>query len=63
MNATTPFSLRIFVIDGDTDGLRVVDRTNWNGKNKYGYPPDLQDEAVKTVLKQAELLCAGFGVG
>ena len=26
--------------------------------NKYGYPPDLQDEAVKTVLKQAELLCA-----
>jgi type I restriction enzyme R subunit len=25
---------------------------------KYGYPPDLQDEAVKTVLKQAELLCA-----
>ena len=26
--------------------------------NKYGYPPDLQDEAVKTVLQQAELLCA-----
>jgi type I restriction enzyme R subunit len=26
--------------------------------NKYGYPPDLQDEAVKTVLMQAELLCA-----
>jgi len=25
--------------------------------NKYGYPPDLQDEAVKTVLRQAELLC------
>ena len=25
--------------------------------NKYGYPPDLQDEAVKTVLMQAELLC------
>ncbi|HRQ88385.1 MAG TPA: HsdR family type I site-specific deoxyribonuclease [Bacteroidia bacterium] len=25
---------------------------------KHGYPPDLQDEAVKTVLKQAELLCA-----
>ncbi len=23
---------------------------------KYGYPPDLQDEAVKTVLRQAELL-------
>ncbi|GAA5483334.1 type I restriction endonuclease subunit R [Haloferula sargassicola] len=25
---------------------------------KYGYPPDLQAEAVKTVLAQAELLCA-----
>ena len=28
--------------------------------NKYGYPPDLQDEAVKTVLMQAELLCADW---
>jgi type I restriction enzyme R subunit len=28
--------------------------------NKYGYPPDLQEEAVKTVLKQAELLCADW---
>jgi type I restriction enzyme R subunit len=26
--------------------------------NKYGYPPDLQEEAVRTVLMQAELLCA-----
>ena len=25
---------------------------------KHGYPPNLQDEAVKTVLAQAELLCA-----
>jgi type I restriction enzyme R subunit len=25
--------------------------------NKYGYPPDLQEEPVKTVLAQAELLC------
>ncbi len=25
---------------------------------KHGYPPDLQDEATKTVLQQAELLCA-----
>ena len=24
---------------------------------KYGYPPDLQDEAVQTVLLQAETLC------
>jgi type I restriction enzyme, R subunit len=28
--------------------------------NRYGYPPDLQQEAVKTVLKQAELLCADW---
>ena len=26
--------------------------------NRFGYPPDLQEEAVKTVLQQAELLCA-----
>jgi type I restriction enzyme R subunit len=25
---------------------------------QYGYPPDLQEEAVKKVLQQAELLCA-----
>lgn len=31
--------------------------------NKYGYPPDLQEEAVKTVLAQAELLSAGWAVG
>ena len=27
---------------------------------KHGYPPDLQDAAVKTVLAQAELLCADW---
>ncbi|MBI4996674.1 MAG: type I restriction endonuclease subunit R [Rhodocyclales bacterium] len=31
--------------------------------NKYGYPPDLQDEAVKTVLAQAELLSAAWTEG
>ena len=31
--------------------------------NKYGYPPDLQDEAVQTVLAQAELLSAGWAQG
>ena len=29
---SAPFSLRIFVADGDPDGLRVVERTNWIGK-------------------------------
>jgi hypothetical protein len=32
MTNLTPFTLRIFVADGDPDGLRIVDRTNWNGK-------------------------------
>ena len=26
--------------------------------NKHGYPPGLQEEVVKSVLEQAELLCA-----
>jgi type I restriction enzyme R subunit len=30
--------------------------------NRYGYPPDLQDEAVKTVLQQAEWLCADWAL-
>jgi type I restriction enzyme R subunit len=25
---------------------------------KYGYPPDLRVEATRTVMEQAELLCA-----
>jgi hypothetical protein len=28
----TPFTLRIFVADGDPDGLRIVERSNWIGK-------------------------------
>jgi hypothetical protein len=32
MSNETPFSLRIFVADGDPDGLRVVERSNWIGK-------------------------------
>ena len=27
---------------------------------KYGYPPDKQEKATKTVLEQAELLCADW---
>ena len=27
---------------------------------RWGYPPDLQDAAVRTVLEQAELLCADW---
>ena len=28
--------------------------------NRFGYPPDLQEAAVKEVLAQAELLCADW---
>jgi type I restriction enzyme R subunit len=30
--------------------------------NKYGYPPDLQEDAVRTVLMQAELLCDHWAI-
>ena len=32
MSSSAPFSLRIFVADGDPDGLRIVERSNWIGK-------------------------------
>lgn len=32
MSTQHPFSLRIFVADGDPDGLRLVERSNWIGK-------------------------------
>lgn len=32
MSNARPFSIRIFVADGDPDGLRLVERSNWNGK-------------------------------
>jgi len=32
MSKQTPFTLTIFVADGDPDGLQIVERTNWNGK-------------------------------
>jgi len=32
MSLQTPFSLRIFVADGDPDGLRIVDKSSGIGK-------------------------------
>lgn len=32
MSNQKPFTLHIFVADGDPDGLRLIDRSNWNGK-------------------------------
>lgn len=31
MAISAPFSIRLFVADGDPDGLRIVERSNWNG--------------------------------
>lgn len=28
----TPFSLRIFVVGGDPNGLRIVEKSNWVGQ-------------------------------
>jgi type I restriction enzyme R subunit len=50
-SATIDWTLR----DGARAKMRVMVKRILN---KYGYPPDLQEEAVKTVLRQAELLCA-----
>jgi len=29
---------------------------------KYGYPPDMQEQATKTVLEQAERICGAVAV-
>ena len=44
----TPFSLRIFVADGDPDSLRIVDKSNWIGKALV-FP--------RAVLNQMKLWC------
>jgi type I restriction enzyme R subunit len=36
--------------------LRVLVKRILNVIRKYGYPPDMQEKATKTVLEQAELL-------
>ncbi len=43
--------------DGARAKIRVIVKRILN---KWGYPPDLQEEAVKTVLQQVELLCADW---
>ena len=32
MIGSPPFSIRIFIVDGNPDGLRIAERSNWNGK-------------------------------
>ena len=43
MNRSTPFSIRIFVANGDPDGLRMIERSNWNGKAMMFPRPLLPD--------------------
>jgi hypothetical protein len=59
MTHQTPFSLRIFVVDGDPDGLRLVERSNWIGKAvmfpRALYPnvrnrPEFQETGVYLLL-------------
>jgi hypothetical protein len=50
VHSVKPFSLRIFVADGDPDGLRVIERSNWIGKALI-FP-----RAVLPAVKQREEL-------
>ena len=53
-----PFSLRIFVADGDPDGLRVVERSNWIGKARREIADELRSlgVAVVPIARQQELI-------
>ena len=46
MNKISPFSIRIFVANGDPDGLRIVERSNWNGRAMV-FPRSLLPEVKK----------------
>lgn len=32
---SAPYTIRIFVVDGDPDGVRIIDRFNWTGKGFF----------------------------
>ena len=45
------------------ENVRVCLRAMVKGiLRRYGYPPDKQEKATKTVLEQAELLSRGWAV-
>jgi len=46
MNESHPFSIRIFVANGDPDGLRIIERSNWNGRAMV-FPRPLLPEVKK----------------
>lgn len=55
MSTNYPFSLRIFVADGDPDGLRIVERSNWVGKALM-FPRSI----FPTIKQRAEFSQAGI---
>ena len=57
MSLQKPFSLRIFVADGDPDGLRTVDKSNWIGKTLV-FPRSLLPQVkARPVLPQTGRFC------
>lgn len=50
----TPFSIRIFVADGDPEGLRIAERSNWVGKT-LAFPRS----ALSQVISRNELEYSG----
>lgn len=50
----TPFSIRIFVADGDPEGLRIAERSNWVGK-ALAFPRS----ALGRVMQRGELEYSG----
>ena len=59
-----PFTIRIFVPDGDPEGIRVIDRMNWTGvgiafpRTKWSdvrQRPELQHTGVYILVGYADL--------
>lgn len=53
----TLFSLRILVADGDPDGLRIVDKSNWIGKALVFPRALLPQVKVRPELAQTDVYC------
>ena len=43
---TTPYSLKIFLPDGNPDGIKTIEKTNWSGQG-FVFPRALMSEATK----------------
>ena len=55
MSSVGAFSLRIFVADGNPDGLRVVERSNWIGKALVFPSAQLPRAKARDELNQTEV--------